>query len=106
MKRVALAVFLVVTLGCPAEPTTPPGPVDRDGIGTPLGDACAQLRMVGCPEGFPDRKARTCFEALTKAEKLAAVPAPCLVAAGTEEAVRACGTPSTLRVRCMHSEAQ
>lgn len=114
--RTALALSVVaLTLGCQLEPTyprcddrerlCPPIPSypvgDRDGLGTDIGQACQQLRRIGCPEGFPSRKGRTCFESYTAAAALANVPALCLMASASESDVRACGGDSDVRVRCV-----
>lgn len=114
--KLALFVVSIVTLtACqgetlfprcddPAHPCPPVEPnypaTDRDGLGTPLGDACERLRRMGCPEGWPNRKERTCFESYTAASKLAAVPAACIKASVTHRELRACGDDNSVRVRC------
>lgn len=100
-----LAPIALLGAGCtperpPNDPPAPP-PTERDGIGTELGDACARLRRIGCPEGWPNRRGRTCFESYTSAAELAIVPATCLKASATEHDVRGCGNANTIRVRCV-----
>lgn len=113
----ALVLVVVAVVGCPGQtlfpkcddPAHPCPPVepnyptsDRDGVGTPIGDACVQLRRLGCPEGFGNAKSnRTCFESYTDAAKLAAVPADCLRSSGTQGAARGCGNANSVRVRCI-----
>jgi len=86
---------------CPnVEPTYPAG--DRDGLGTPIGRVCNQLRVAGCAEGFLNsRSKRTCWESYTAASKIADVPVACLLSATTQSEIRACGGPSDIRVRCI-----
>lgn len=80
-------------------PPRPPPP-DRDGLSTPLGAACAKLRELGCPEGQPTKQARTCYEHLTSLPPAVEVPSQCILAANTQDAVRACGDANTTRFRC------
>jgi hypothetical protein len=111
MRSSVLALAMVACVTCLRRTETPdagppprapdssaPSP-DRDGIGTPLGDACANLRRLGCPEGSPDR-GRTCFENLTLRGVLVTVPIVCVADANSSEALRACGDDRTLRFRC------
>lgn len=83
----------------PIEPHYPAS--NRDGLGTPLGDACERLRRMGCPEGWPNKRERTCFESYTDASRLAAVPATCIKSSVTQAEVRACGDDRSVRVRCV-----
>jgi hypothetical protein len=86
----------------PCPPVHPDYPTsDRDGLGTTIGDACDRLRRMGCPEGWPNRSGRTCFESYTSASMLAAVPATCITRATTQSEVRSCGDENTVRVRCI-----
>jgi len=91
---------------CPnVEPTYPSG--DRDGLDTPIGRLCNQLRVAGCGEGFlSSRSKRTCFESYTAASKFANVPVNCILAATTQSEIRACGGPSDIRVRCIMPSAE
>lgn len=100
MKLCPLVALALVACLPPRLPDVPP-PTDRDGIGTDIGAACEVLRRVGCPEGFPARTGRTCFEAYSRAAELVDVPTVCLQAATTEDDIRACGDSNTLRVRCI-----
>ncbi len=89
--------------------------VDGDGLGTPIGDACAKWRFLGCPEGTRSRAGRTCYQTQTEAASHAPVgpdagkidifPAACFKDATSPEEERACGSPSTIRVRCIASDA-
>lgn len=97
---IALGVTLTVHAIACCTPAVSPAPVDRDGRGTALGKACEHLRALGCPEGQPNRRGRTCFETMTSAAKVAPVPDACLHDAPTQDAVRSCGTVDTVRVRC------
>lgn len=84
-------------------PASVPTPLDRDGTGTPLGAACATLRLYGCPEGEPGAGGETCFEHLGRASSVTTVPADCLADAGSAAIVRTCGasaSSSTLTFRC------
>lgn len=83
----------------PVEPNYPTS--ERDGIGTPIGEACRQVRRVGCPEGFRNAKDRTCFESYTAASALARVPVDCLRSSTTQNEIRACGDERSVRVRCV-----
>lgn len=85
----------------PPKPPLPYSPSGRDALDTPLGKVCERLREVGCPEGWPNRKGHTCWETYTGAAEYATVPVDCLLDAQTIEAVRACGDPSTITVRCV-----
>lgn len=103
-------VFLVVwglVLACGPGTRTDPSPThpiatERDGIGTLFGDACVNLRRLGCVEGFPSTaQGQTCFERLTNRAVIVEVPGACLKAAETPQDVRACGNADTLTVRCL-----
>jgi hypothetical protein len=108
MSRLALSFALagLLTVGCKTpSPILPPKPQpftpsDRDSPDTIHGRICTHLRELGCPEGFPNRRGRTCFESLSSAATVAMVPELCLSDATTPEAVRKCGNANTLRVRC------
>jgi hypothetical protein len=98
----------------PAIPPEPPGFIDiptvaapsdagaddPDGKGTDLGEACAELRALGCPEGQPLRPDLTCYQHLLGLSAIVTVPAKCLRTAASQDAVRACGDDTTLRFRC------
>lgn len=101
LRQVFGTMLLVIGAAC-SSPVAPEVPMqtDRDGIGSPLGDACANLRRVGCTEGFP-ANGKTCFEHLTARTVLVDVPAACLINSVDRQDARACGTDSTLRVRCL-----
>jgi hypothetical protein len=116
MKRAALLLVLVACRTTPA-PFSPDGPspptyVDiptpapayagdgGDGLGTLVGDACARLRELGCPEGAPMAVGRTCYEHLVTLSAVATVPAACLRDSTSVAAIRACGTSNTVRFRC------
>lgn len=120
MKLGLVAVVLLACVGCNKEGPPPDVPPDDgkheigDGIGTPIGDACSRLRKVGCPEGFPDPRAknpdgsaRTCYQAYTHASTSLGVevPAVCIKAAPSIEDVRACGNANMIRVRCIQPAA-
>lgn len=100
MKRLALLLLI----GCtPVVPISDPpyAPSDRDGLGTVIGDACAQLRRLGCPEGFANRRGRTCFESYSRAAEYSDVPATCIKASPSVDDVRSCGGDNSIRVRCV-----
>jgi hypothetical protein len=117
MKHATLVVLALVSLvACdgdtifprcddpkhPCPPVEPDYPAsDRDGLGTPIGDACDRLRRMGCPEGFRSGKDRTCFESYTAASRLASVPSACIRSSVTQGEVRACGDARSVRVRCV-----
>lgn len=107
MKLCLLSCVLVV-VACGSTWSPPPisPPTDRDGPGNPMGQACIRLREVGCPEGWPSRSGRTCFETLTSAAELASVPSACLAGARSVDDVRACGSANTVRVRCIMPTAE
>lgn len=93
------ALICASMTGCRA--TRTPEATDRDGIGTPIGSACAHLRLLGCPEGSPLIKPdETCYEHMSRVSGFVEVPSGCLADAGSIEIARACGGPDTLRVRC------
>lgn len=93
-----LSVFLCFVLtGCP-QPVEKP--VDHDGLGTDLGNACVTLRTLHCPEGDA-ANGSTCFEHLTRRSALVVVPTACLRDAASPDDVRACGGADTLRIRCL-----
>lgn len=121
MKKIAILAFILPSFllalpACPGDtvfprcddpahpcpPVEPNYPVsERDGLGTPIGNACAQLRRAGCPEGFRNVKTdRTCFETFTAASRLAAVPVDCIRSSSTQNEIRACGDSNSVRVRC------
>ncbi len=105
MRRVFTFVAFLGLFGCPKGSDLPPKPPpyepsDRDSLDTPLGQACSRLRALGCPEGYPNRRGRTCFESLTPTAKLVPFPDQCIRASVTIEDVRHCGSTTTLRVRC------
>ena len=89
--------ILLMIVGCRVES---PHPVDRDGIGTEIGDACRSLRAAGCPEGEPLRADRTCYEHLTDLSERTLIPTTCVRDAAGAAEVRRCGTKDTLRFRC------
>jgi len=82
-------------------PVAPVAPVDHDGLGTELGDACATLRLLRCPEGEPLVTGQTCYEHLSSVSERVQIPATCVRDAGSLEAVRICGDKSMLRFRCV-----
>jgi hypothetical protein len=111
---IALTVALSGCTPPPFTPTgpTPPGfvdiptpapPYDGDGgngLGAIVGDACAKLRELHCPEGEPLPSGRTCYEHLVTLSAFADVPASCVAEATSVDRVRECGGPSTVRFRC------
>lgn len=75
-----------------------------DGLGTPIGDACLQLRKIGCPEGFPHPGTfRTCFQIYVAMIAMLGAEAPvvCIKASPSVAAVQACGDANQIRVRCI-----
>lgn len=107
--RSPLALLALALVACrapspddlPPRPPAPYSPSGRDGLDTPIGEVCAVLRTVGCPEGYPNRRGRTCWETYTSAAEFASVPVDCLRAATTINAVRACGDAAQITVRCV-----
>lgn len=100
MKLALLA--LIALPACRGEPATQQIVTDREGVGTPNGEACQRLREVGCVEGFP-KNGRTCFEHLQERGNLnIPIPTDCIVDAGDRESVRRCGTDLELALtfRC------
>lgn len=98
----SVAFALTVAMGsCRSSEAPPPSPpVDRNGLGTPLGDVCAALRDAGCPEGA-ERPRETCFEHLTKMSEIVLIPSECVRRQNTPYGVRGCGSSSELRFRCV-----
>jgi hypothetical protein len=100
-----LTLAFVLLVAChPSTASQAPDRDGRDGLGSPLGDTCASLRKSGCPEGAPGFQGETCFERLTRESALAEVPTACVAAAKAPEIIRACGTVSTIRFRCLTGE--
>jgi hypothetical protein len=112
----SIAIALLVLTGCAARPEPPqpvpipPTPIPGtyvedqllDGLGTPAGTACRSLRAAHCAEGFRDgRTKHTCFQRLEHHAEIAIIPYRCIADAKTPDAIRACGTPQTLRFRCV-----
>ncbi len=95
-----MLLTLVIAFGCERLPPSPPPPMNRDGLGTDLGETCAALRNKGCPEGEPVRADETCYEHLVKVERRTVIPTACVRNAATREILRECGDKSTLRFRC------
>ena len=77
-------------------------PIDPDGLTTELGQVCISLRAAKCPEGEPLPRSphSTCYEHLVRMSERVEIPTACLILARTQELVRGCGTPQTLRFRC------
>ncbi len=113
MKFAIVVSLLSVACACtasaekPAWDTVPPPTKlpDGDGIGTPLGDMCANLRAHGCSEGEPvtkNGKTRNCYQAMTvAASNKLSIPVECVTKATSSAAVRMCGDPRTeLTFRC------
>lgn len=97
------ALVLVVLVACTRPSSPQPVSYDaggRDGLGTPIGNTCAHLRSLGCPEGFTTKSGRTCFEHLSNLDAIAVVPYACLDAASSPESVRECGDDTSVRVLC------
>lgn len=114
MRSLLVPLALLVLVACERDkppkapdevaPIPPSAIVEGDGLGTPIGDACANLRRLGCPEGFPHpRTKRSCFESYTRASVSVGVgvPAACLAGAASAEVARGCGDANTIRVRCV-----
>lgn len=120
MKRVVvhskITIVGFLAIACNAPPAPPEAPIvmvvtDGDnGDGTPIGDACHRLRELGCPEGTPNSRGKTCYQNLTVAARYAPMgsdggkidlfPSACISAAISIAAVRECGDNHTIRVRC------
>lgn len=101
-----VALCVAATIGACRGDDLPPKPppyelTDRDAPDSPLGQVCVRLRHLGCPEAYPNRRGRTCFETLSSAAELVPVPLECLRDADSVEAVRECGDANTTRVRCV-----
>lgn len=112
-------LFPLLVLAC--HPSAPAAPLDDvaspddgqkvtgDGLGTPIGEACAELRAIGCREGFPDDKAknadgsaRTCYQVLVHSSTAlgVVVPSDCIRTSVLPEVVRRCGDANSIRVSC------
>jgi len=90
----------VAPLVIPVDPTYAEEPV-VDGLGSPAGNACRNLRNLGCPEGFKDgRTGKTCYQRLEHEAELVKIPYACFASAKSRDAAQRCGTKDTLRVRC------
>ncbi len=74
---------------------------DRDQLGTPIGDACLQLRKLGCREGLNNRVPRTCYEVMASSAQIMLVPIDCIKSSATVSDVRECGNDNTVRIRCL-----
>ncbi len=104
--RVIFTTVLVLA-GCPGPaPVSPPRELDAGKVfgadspepeaDSPCSQACETLRRVGCPEGAPSSQGETCAAVCRRAILDGYhLPATCIAAADSKEAVRACG-----RVRC------
>ena len=102
MKYLALGLSLLLA-ACPDKPPKLGDPEyvenEHDGIGTPFGDACSNLRGLRCGEGFP-RNGRTCYDSLVQIERFARFPTECVIRSKTPEEIRKCGDPNSVPVRC------
>lgn len=102
--KLPLAFAGVLLAACRTPPPQDVPPPDVEGLGTTIGDACATIRKLGCPEGELDPKTgRTCFQTLTHASTTLRVDVPtaCLTASVSKDAVRLCGDANMIRVRCV-----
>ena len=110
MRHLFLALALAATIGCtsankpvcepyPAEWTPAPStstsadldPEELKGLKTPCGQACAQLRTLGCREGFGVKGGKSCYAVCQSTmEKFSTVDPECIRAAKTTTAVRKC----------------
>lgn len=88
----------------PTQATPSDAGVDRDGRGTDLGEACAKLRALGCPEGEPDGL-RTCYQHLLFVSAVFEVPSACVRLAPDVATLRACRGPEDVRFRCLKGDA-
>lgn len=86
-----MAMFAIsILVGC-----TPPAADPSDAMpATPEG-ACAALAALGCPEAKTTPDGVSCPMVVRVAGRLADMRLACIVAAPSQDAVRACGT-----VRC------
>lgn len=103
MKLAVLIALATIAACAPELPPKPPPftPTDRDSPDTPIGEVCTHLRHLSCPEGFPNRRGRTCFESYTTAADVGIIPLVCLKAASSQAEVRLCGDANSIRVRCV-----
>ena len=106
--RPVVALLAVLLVACPSshpaqaptDPYPPPGgglqtfpDGSDDAAKSPCGQACANLKRVGCPEGG----AATCYRACTRQASLERVPVACWISAHDQAAVRSCGP----QLRCI-----
>ncbi len=100
--RTIVSAMLVAC--CTREPMPPEPPiveVDVDAGAGPFARACQNLKRLGCPEAEPNSVGQTCAQVMTRASWIAVVPTECIGRAPTVADVRACGTASSLRIRCL-----
>lgn len=108
-----LPLSAALLLACPApRPPGPPPDEDADagdypvppenlveelpegspqGLSSPCGKACENLRRVPCREGFPTREGVTCYRGCLSMARHQRVPASCWAAASSPAEARACG---------------
>lgn len=79
MKRIAIAVVLLIS--CTPPPNTPTNPPDCE-------TACAVLASHGCVEARPTPKGVTCVDVCREAPAYAGLPVECVASATTVEQLR------------------
>lgn len=74
-------------------PPQPPVPLsDAAPLTLDCSGACTVLRSYGCPEGFGVDGGDSCEVTCTRAQGPYDMHAPCIVKAGSLQAIRVCGT--------------
>lgn len=113
-----IAALLLVLSACPAPqpPTTTvedtgeagdyPGPPEwtvvelpegsAQGLASPCGKACVNLKKIGCREGGPTKAGVSCYRGCLSMAKQQRVPTACWAGAKSAESVRSCGG-----IRCL-----
>jgi hypothetical protein len=94
MLRYVCLVLAALIIGCPlhnppdVEPVYPPSAV---------GEACANLRAIGCPEGQGSINGESCERTLTLATDLRPLPVTCWARARNDVEAKGCGSLRCVR---------
>jgi hypothetical protein len=82
-------VLLVILAGCPLHNPVPVEPVYP---ASAIAEACSNLRMLGCPEGFGGINGETCERTLAHATELRPLPVVCWAEKKTVAEAKGCGS--------------
>lgn len=95
IRRILVGTFAgVIVVACHQAPTELPLPKGTDALAD---SACANLRRVGCPEGFGSVGGASCTAVVLRASELRALPLECWTTAETSAAAKACGDLRCIR---------